>query len=130
VNSVGVNINTASVPLLASVSGIGQKLAENIVKFRTEYGKFKTRKTIQKVPRLGAKAYEQAAGFLRIKNGDNPLDNSGVHPESYPIVKRMAQKLKVSEQDLIANKTLINQLNLNDFTTNKAGLFTLTQIKK
>ncbi len=130
VNSVGVNINTASVPLLASVSGIGQKLAENIVKFRTEYGKFKTRKTIQKVPRLGAKAYEQAAGFLRIKNGDNPLDNSGVHPESYPIVKRMAQKLKISEQDLIANKTLINQLNLNDFTTDKAGLFTLQDIKK
>ena len=128
VNLVGVNINTASKSLLTSVSGIGEKLAENIVAFREEHGAFPNRTAIKKVPRLGAKAFEQGAGFLRIKNGKNPLDNSAVHPESYPVVKKMAQSLKVKE--LIGNSKLLSQLNLQNFITDKVGLPTLQDIKK
>ena len=94
-NSVGVNINTASVPLLSYVSGIGPKLAENIVNYREENGAFSSRAEIKKVPRLGEKAFEQAAGFLRVRNGKNPLDDSSVHPESYSVVSKMAKDEKV-----------------------------------
>ncbi len=130
VNLVGVNINTASKPLLTSVSGIGAKLAENIVNYRNENGAFKTRLQIKKVPRLGTKAYEQGAGFLRIKNGDNPLDNSAVHPESYGVVKKMALKLGKTTSDLIGNPSLLSNLQLSDFVTDKFGLPTLQDIKK
>jgi uncharacterized protein len=130
VNLVGVNINTASKSLLTSVSGIGEKLAENIVRYRDENGAFKSRIDIKKVPRLGAKAFEQGAGFLRIKNGKNPLDNSAVHPESYSVVKKMAQSLKVKETELIGNSKLLGQINLQNFITDKIGLPTLQDIKK
>ncbi len=130
VNLVGVNINTASKSLLTSVSGIGAKLAENIITFRDEHGAFTSRNDIKKVPRLGAKAFEQGAGFLRIKNGKNPLDNSAVHPESYPIVKKMATSLQVKENDLIGNSKLLSNLQLQHFITDKIGLPTLHDIKK
>ena len=130
VNLVGVNINTASKYLLTFVSGIGEKLAEKIVAYRTQNGAFKNRNAIKKVPRLGAKAFEQAAGFLRIKNGDNPLDNSAVHPESYPVVKKMTKKLEISESELVGNKKALAKLNINDFITDKIGLPTLRDIVK
>ena len=130
VNLIGVNINTASQSLLASVSGISAKLAEKIVKYRDDMGAFVSRKSILKVPRLGEKAYEQSVGFLRIKNGNNPLDNSGVHPETYHIVKNMAKSLQVSVQELIGNSVLINTLKLQEFTSDTVGLPTLQDIKK
>ncbi len=130
VNRIGVNINTASKSLLTFVSGIGEKLAENIILYREQNGAFQTRKDIKKVPRLGAKAFEQGAGFLRIKNAKNPLDNSAVHPESYSVVKKMATSLQVNEFDLIGNKTELQKLNLNQFITEKIGLPTLQDIVK
>ena len=130
VNSVGVNINTASVPLLSYVSGIGSKLAENIVNYREENGPFTSRKEIMKVPRLGGKAYEQAAGFLRIKNGKNPLDDSSVHPESYSVVSKMAKNVNVNVSELIGNKTLLQKINLENYITEKVGLPTLKDIIK
>lgn len=129
VNRVGVNINTASVSLLASVSGIGEKLAENIVKYREKKGSFQTRNSINEVPRLGSKAYEQGAGFLRIKNGKNPLDDSAVHPESYPIVNKMANKAGVTIQELIGNKEILSKIKLSDFITDTVGLLSLSDIK-
>ncbi|QCX01440.1 RNA-binding transcriptional accessory protein [Aggregatimonas sangjinii] len=128
VNSVGVNINTASVPLLSYVSGIGPKLAENIVAYRTENGSFADRATIKKVPRLGEKAFEQGAGFLRIKDGKNPLDDSAVHPESYPIVKQMAKDTGKSISDLIGNTSELQQIDLNNYLTENVGLPTLKDI--
>ncbi len=128
VNSVGVNINTASVPLLSYVSGIGPKLAENIVAYRNENGAFADRSTIKKVPRLGGKAFEQGAGFLRIKEGKNPLDDSAVHPESYSIVKQMAKDRKIPLTDLIGNKTELQQIDLNKYCTETVGLPTLKDI--
>lgn len=128
VNSVGVNINTASIPLLSYVSGIGPKLAENIVSYRNENGAFVDRATIKKVPRLGGKAFEQGAGFLRIKNGKNPLDDSAVHPESYGIVKLMAKDSGISISDLIGNKTELQQIDLNKYCTETVGLPTLKDI--
>ncbi len=107
VNTVGVNINTASESLLSYVSGIGPKLAENIVNFRNENGSFSSRIQIKKVARLGGKAFEQSAGFLRIKNAKNPLDDSGVHPESYALVTKMAKDLKTNVAELIGNKSLV-----------------------
>jgi len=130
VNQVGVNINTASAPLLNAVSGISNTLAKNIIKYRAENGSFPNRTTLKKVPRLGDKAFEQCAGFIRVKNGDNPLDNSAVHPESYYIVKNMAKKLGVTTQELIGNKTLLDKLKLHDFISEKVGLPTLEDIKK
>ncbi|WP_196887158.1 Tex family protein [Aureivirga sp. CE67] len=130
VNSVGVNINTASKSLLSYVSGIGDKLAENIVEYRKENGAFSSRNEIKKVKRLGAKAFEQSAAFLRIKNAKNPLDDSAVHPESYPIVERMAKSLKVSLNDLIGNKDLISKIKVNDFVSDKVGIPTLEDIVK
>ncbi len=128
VNSVGVNINTASVPLLSYVSGIGAKLAENIVAYRTENGTFVDRASIKKVPRLGGKAFEQGAGFLRIKDGQHPLDDSAVHPESYDIVKQMAKDNGISISDLIGNKKQLQQIDLDSYRTETVGLPTLQDI--
>ncbi|MEH6764158.1 MAG: Tex family protein [Aequorivita antarctica] len=130
VNSVGVNINTASIPLLSYVSGIGPKLAENVVNYREENGAFSSREEVKKVPRLGGKAFEQAAGFLRIKNGKNPLDDSSVHPESYSVVSKMAKDVGVKVSELIGNKALLQKLNLEKYVTEKIGLPTLQDILK
>ncbi len=130
VNAVGVNINTASIPLLSSVSGIGPKLAENIFNYRNENGAFTSRNDIKKVPRLGGKAYEQAAGFLRIRDAKNPLDNSSVHPETYKIVEKMAKDERVSLQDLIGNKTILQKIDLKKYYTETVGLPTLQDIIK
>lgn len=130
VNKVGVNLNTASKHLLNYVAGIGEKMAENIILYRTEHGAFNSRKELLKVPRLGEKAFLQASAFLRIPNAKNPLDNSAVHPESYSIVEKMAKNLKVDVSTLIQNKELINQLDLNNYVTETIGLPTLEDIKK
>ncbi|MDV7186724.1 Tex family protein [Lutibacter sp. TH_r2] len=128
VNSVGVNINTASQPLLSYVSGIGPKLAENIVKHRDENGAFTSRNDIKKVARLGNKAYEQGAGFLRIKNAKNPLDDSAVHPESYSIVNKMAKDEKTTVENLIGNKAVLQKIDLEKYTSATVGLPTLKDI--
>ena len=130
VNTVGVNINTASESLLSYVSGIGPKLAENIVNYRNGKGSFTSRKEIKKVPRLGGKAFEQAAGFLRIKNGKNPLDNSAVHPESYVLVDKIAKDLKINIADLIGNKDILQKINLQHYVSETIGLPTLQDIVK
>ncbi|QXP73337.1 RNA-binding transcriptional accessory protein [Tenacibaculum sp. AHE15PA] len=130
VNKVGVNINTASASLLSYVSGIGPKLAENIVNYRNENGAFKNRIGIKKVPRLGGKAFEQSAGFLRIKNSDNPLDNSAVHPERYTLIKQMAKDTGCKLADLIGNTTALKQLKLQHYITDSFGLPTLQDIVK
>lgn len=128
VNKIGVNINTASEPLLSSVSGIGPKIAENIVKYRSENGSFTSRISIKKVPRLGGKAFEQAAGFLRIKNGENPLDDAAVHPESYALVAKMAKDLKKNISELVGNKEIIQKIPLEKYSTESIGLLTLKDI--
>jgi len=126
VNSVGVDVNTASPYLLGYVSGLGETLAENIVQFRKENGVFLSREDLKKVKRLGDKAFEQAAGFLRIKNGNNPLDNSAVHPESYFLVERMAKKLGTELSHLVGNKEKIDQLNKIDFP--EVDVFTFNDV--
>ncbi len=128
VNQVGVNVNTASVQLLSYISGIGPALATNIVAYRAENGDFTSRKQLMKVPRMGAKAFEQSAGFLRIPNAKQPLDNTAVHPESYPIVEKMAADLGVKMQDLLSNKDLIAQIDIKKYVTDTVGLPTLTDI--
>lgn len=128
VNLVGVNVNTASKHLLTYVSGLGPTLAQNIVNYRAENGAFHLRKELLKVPRMGAKAFEQCAGFLRIPHADNPLDNSAVHPESYAIVEKMAKDLKCSVADLIKNKDLRSQIDIKNYVTDTVGLPTLTDI--
>lgn len=128
VNLVGVNVNTASKHLLTYVSGLGPTLAQNIVNYRAENGAFHSRKELLKVPRMGAKAFEQCAGFLRIPHADNPLDNSAVHPESYTIVEKMAKDLKCSVADLIKNKDLRSQIDIKNYVTDTVGLPTLTDI--
>lgn len=128
VNLVGVNVNTASKHLLTYVSGLGPTLAQNIVNYRAENGAFHSRKELLKVPRMGAKAFEQCAGFLRIPHADNPLDNSAVHPESYAIVEKMAKDLKCSVADLIKNKDLRSQIDIKNYVTDTVGLPTLTDI--
>ena len=128
VNTVGVNINTASESLLSYVSGIGPKLAENIVNYRNENGSFQSRNQIKKVPRLGGKAFEQAAGFLRIKNGKNPLDDSAVHPESYTLVDKIAKDLKLNVSELIGNKAVLQKVNLQNYISETIGLPTLKDI--
>lgn len=130
VNAVGVNINSASKSLLSYVSGIGPKLAENIFNYRNENGVFKSRAAIKKVPRLGGKAFEQGAAFLRIKDAENPLDDSAVHPESYAIVTKMAKDLKTSVAELIGNKALLQKINLKTYCTETVGLLTLEDIVK
>ncbi|OQB29079.1 MAG: 30S ribosomal protein S1 [Bacteroidetes bacterium ADurb.Bin174] len=128
VNKVGVNLNTASKHLLTYISGLGPQLAQNIVDFRAENGAFKNRKELLEVPKLGNKTFEQCAGFLRIPDGDNPLDNSAVHPESYTIVEQMAKNLNTEIDKLIHNKELIQQIDLQAYITDKIGLPTLTDI--
>lgn len=128
VNLVGVNVNTASKHLLTYVSGLGPTLAQKIVDYRTENGAFHSRKELLKVPRMGAKAFEQCAGFLRIPQAENPLDNSAVHPESYAIVEKMAKDLKCSVADLIKNKELRSQIDIKNYVTDTVGLPTLTDI--
>jgi uncharacterized protein len=128
VNLVGVNLNTASKHLLTYVSGLGESLAQNIVNWRTENGPFRSRRELKKVPRLGEKAFEQCAGFLRVPNGENPLDNSAVHPESYTIVEKMAKELQCSVKELIGNKKLIDTIDINHYKTAEAGTATLTDI--
>jgi len=130
VNSVGININTASKSLLSYVSGIGEKTAENIIAFRSENGPFEDRKQLKKVPRLGEKAYQQAAAFIRIHNGKNPLDNSAVHPEAYPIVEKMAKDLKISVNDLIANKEKIALIKPEKYTNETIGILGIKDILK
>lgn len=128
VNKVGVDLNTASAALLSYVSGIGPKLAENIVQFRNENGPFRKRQQLTKVPKLGAKAFEQSAGFLRIRNGDQPLDNSAVHPESYGIVEKMATKLGLPSEAIVGNATLVQKLTPQEFVNEKFGLPTVIDI--
>ena len=130
VNSVGININTASKSLLSYVSGIGEKTAENIVSYRSENGPFEDRKQIKKVPRLGEKAYQQAAAFVRIHNGKNPLDNSAVHPEAYGIVEKMAKDLKISVNELIANKEKIALINPEKYINETIGILGIKDILK
>jgi len=130
VNSVGVNINTASKHLLAYVSGIGEKLAENIVNYRFENGPFEDRKQLKKVPRLGEKAYQQGVAFIRISNARNPLDNSAVHPEAYGIVEKMAKDLKLTVNDLLANKDKTALIKPENYITSDIGLLGLKDIIK
>ena len=130
VNSVGININTASKSLLSYVSGIGEKLAENIVAYRTENGAFVDRNQIKKVPRLGEKAFQQAAAFIRIKDGKNPLDNSSVHPEAYKIVEKMAKDLGIKTIDLIANEEKIKQIAPEKYTIEDIGILGIKDILK
>ena len=130
VNAVGVNVNTASKHLLTYVSGLGPTLANNVVQFRKENGAFTNRKQLKKVARMGAKSFEQCAGFLRIKDAKNPLDNTAVHPESYSIVEQMAKDLNCSVKELISNKSLHKELELKNYITDTIGLPTLKDILK
>ena len=130
VNSVGINLNTASKSLLSYVSGIGEKMAENIVNYRAENGAFEDRKKLKKVPRLGEKAYQQAAAFIRITNGKNPLDNSAVHPEAYPIVEKMAKDLGIKTVDLIANKSQIDLISPEKYVTETVGILGIKDLLK
>ncbi|GJQ49514.1 putative transcriptional accessory protein [Candidatus Kuenenia stuttgartiensis] len=128
VNSVGVELNTASSELLSYVSGLGQQLAKKIVEYRNEHGPFRSRRELVEVPRLGDKAFEQAAGFLRIRNGENLLDASAVHPESYYIVEKMAENLNCGVEDLMKNPALRNKIDLKKYVTEETGLPTLNDI--
>jgi uncharacterized protein len=128
VNKVGVNLNTASRHLLSYISGLGPSLAENIVAYRKEHGAFRSRQELKKVPRLGDKAFEQCAGFLRIPDAVHPLDNSAVHPERYALVEEMAAGLQCTVTDLISREDLRKQINLRDYLSNEVGLPTLRDI--
>ena len=128
VNCVGVDVNTASKHILTYISGLGPALAQNIVNYRSENGPFPNRKALLKVPKMGAKTYEQAAGFLRVTNSDNPLDNSAVHPESYAIVERMARDLHCTVSDLMQRAELRQQIDLKCYVTSEVGIPTLTDI--
>ncbi|MEN5307397.1 Tex family protein [Chryseobacterium cucumeris] len=130
VNSVGINLNTASKSLLSYVSGIGEKMAENIVNYRTENGAFEDRKQLKKVPRLGEKAFQQAAAFVRITNAKNPLDNSAVHPEAYGIVEKMAKDLGIKTNELIANKEKIALIKPENYITGEVGILGIKDILK
>ena len=130
VNAVGINVNTASKSLLSYVSGIGEKMAENIIAYRSENGPYEDRKQLKKVPRLGEKAYQQAAAFIRIKDGKNPLDNSAVHPEAYAIVEKMAKDLGVKTNELVANKEIITQISPEKYITSEIGILTLKDVLK
>ena len=130
VNAVGVDLNTASVPLLARVAGMTKTIAQNIVAYRDENGRFDSREQLKKVPRLGPKAFEQCAGFMRIATGNNPLDASGVHPEAYPVVEKILQATEQSIQDLMGNAGLVRQLDAKQFTDEQFGLPTVQDIFK
>jgi uncharacterized protein len=125
---VGVEVNTASKQLLTYISGLGPQLAKGIVEYRNGYGPFQSREGLKQVPRLGPKAFEQAAGFLRIRDGENPLDRSAVHPESYPIVDAMARDLGCSVLDLMREEKLRERINLKQYISEKVGLPTLNDI--
>ena len=128
VNKVGVELNTASKELLSYVSGVGPALAQNIVDYRNEHGAFPSRESLRQVPRFGAKAFEQAAGFLRIRDAENPLDRSAVHPESYPVVQAMARDMQCSVADLMAHADIRKNINLTHYLSDKVGMPTLTDI--
>ncbi|CAN5571238.1 Tex family protein [soil metagenome] len=128
VNAVGVNLNTASKHLLSYVSGIGSTLADNIIKYRNEIGKFTSRDQLQKVPRLGGKAFEQCAGFLRIKDGNNPLDASAVHPEAYKVVEAMARDMNADVRSLIGNETMLKEINTKKYVSEAIGELTIKDI--
>ena len=130
VNKVGVNLNTASKSLLSYVSGIGEKMAENIVAYRSANGAFNKREALKKVPRLGDKVYQQAVAFLRIKEGDNPLDNSAVHPEAYPVVHKMAKDLGLPTEKLIGNKQAIATIDIQKYITDEVGILYLKDVLK
>ena len=125
VNAVGVEINTASAPLLTKVSGLSDTMANNIVAYREQHGVFKSRQQLLKVPRLGAKAFEQAAGFLRIQGGDNPLDASAVHPEAYPVVENIIKQNDKTINDIIGDSKFLKTLAANDYTDANFGEFTV-----
>ena len=129
VNNVGVNVNTASKEILTYISGLGPQLARNIVEYRRENGAFTSRDSLMEVPRMGAKSFEQSAGFLRVPDSANPLDNSAVHPESYPLVEKMAEELGISLPQLIGNEEKINRIELTRYITPERGLPTLTDIR-
>ena len=126
--SVGVDVNMASASLLSHVAGIGPKLAEAIVQFRDTKGRFETRQQLRKVPKLGQKAFEQSAGFLRIRGGKQPLDNSAVHPESYFVAEKMAARLQTKATQLVGNSALASQLKAEDFVDDTSGLPTIRDI--
>lgn len=128
VNAVGVDVNTASVPLLSCVAGLNEAVAKNIVAFRDEHGAFKNRNQLKKIPRLGEKTFEQAAGFLRIMNGDNPLDASAVHPESYCVVEKMLTKQQKTFKELIGNTELLKNMHAADYSDERFGVPTVTDI--
>ena len=128
VNAVGVEVNNASKQLLTYVSGIGPQLAKNIVDFRADNGPFANRKALLKVPKMGPKTYEQCAGFLRVANSDNPLDNSAVHPERYKLVEKMAKDNNIEVKDLIRNKAVIHNINLEEYISDSVGMPTLKDI--
>ena len=128
VNSVGINLNTASATLLSKIAGVGPTLAQNILTFRAEHGEFTSRTYLKKVPRMGPKAYEQCVGFLRVKSGENPLDNTGIHPESYPIVKKICKEVNTALPDLINNTQLLKEIDPQQFVTNTIGLPTIVDI--
>jgi protein Tex len=130
VNAVGVDLNTASVPLLARVAGLNKTLAQNIVVYRDSNGRFMQRKDLLKVPRLGPKAYEQAAGFLRISNGSNPLDASAVHPEAYPLVEKIGSMHQKSVDQIIGNSSFLKSINPAEFADENFGVPTITDIIK
>lgn len=130
VNAVGVDLNTASTPLLARVAGMSKTLAQNIVAYRDENGRFNSRSDLKKVPRLGPKAFEQCAGFMRILNGKNPLDASSVHPEAYPVVEKILQATQATLAELMGNESKIHQLNAKDFVDEQFGLPTVNDIFK
>ena len=130
VNAVGVNLNTAGKYLLSYVSGIGPSIAENIVNYRKEKGSFTNRRQLMEVPRLGEKAFEQCAGFLRIKNGDNPLDESGVHPESYGVVEQIAKEAGIAVKELVGNEPVVNKIPIQQYVNENRGLHTLQDILK
>ena len=130
VNHVGVDVNTASKHILTYISGLGPALAQNIVNYRSENGAFPNRKSLLKVPKMGAKTFEQAAGFLRVTNSDNPLDNSAVHPESYSIVEQMAKDLRCKVADLMSNAELRKKIDLHHYVTDKIGMPTLQDIMR
>ncbi len=127
-NAVGVELNTASEQLLSYVSSIGPQLAGNIVAYRNENGTFKNRNELKYIPRLGEKAFEQSAGFLRIRNGENPLDTSAVHPESYAIAKAIADKAGIGITDLIGKKRVLEQIRIEDFIDENIGKETVKDI--
>lgn len=127
-NSVGVDINTASAEILSHVAGLNKTIAQNIVNYRDENGVFTNRKQLKKVPRLGEKAFEQAAGFIRIRGSNNPLDSSAVHPESYSVVEEMLKDLKCEIKQLIGNKQNLSNIQAERYTNDKFGLPTITDI--